>query len=237
MQSYSDKFAFQVTVSPSEVSYSYSIKAALHLGSETPLVDAKCGPSGLCNQSAAATSPSFCSCVHQGFSAAVSPPDWNMDDTSRGCRRNVPLDCGGSRSSSTDWFAALPGVKLPDTLNSSLDMGITLDQCRARCLANCSCVAYAAADIQGSGDGSGCLMWPENLIDLQYLGGWQTLYIRLAKSESGKRKERSLLEWRKRLQIILGIAEGVKHLHEGEGSAGNVIHRDLKPANVLLDGG
>ncbi|KAK8449737.1 hypothetical protein SEVIR_7G262401v4 [Setaria viridis] len=53
----------------------------------------------------------------------------------------------------------------------------------------------------------------------------------------GKRKERSLLEWRKRLQIILGIAEGVKHLHEGEGSAGNVIHRDLKPANVLLDGG
>jgi serine/threonine protein kinase len=54
---------------------------------------------------------------------------------------------------------------------------------------------------------------------------------------TGKPKERSLLEWQKRLHIILGIAEGVKHLHEGEGSAGNVIHRDLKPANVLLDGG
>ena len=46
-----------------------------------------------------------------------------------------------------------------------------------------------------------------------------------------------MLNWQRRLQIIQGIAEGVKHLHEGEGSAGNVIHRDLKPANVLLDGG
>lgn len=54
---------------------------------------------------------------------------------------------------------------------------------------------------------------------------------------TGKPKERALLDWQRRLHIILGIAEGVKHLHEGEGSAGNVIHRDLKPANVLLDGG
>jgi len=54
---------------------------------------------------------------------------------------------------------------------------------------------------------------------------------------SGKPTDRALLNWQRRLQIIQGIAEGVKHLHEGEGSAGNVIHRDLKPANVLLDGG
>ncbi|XP_062226862.1 putative cysteine-rich receptor-like protein kinase 39 isoform X2 [Phragmites australis] len=53
----------------------------------------------------------------------------------------------------------------------------------------------------------------------------------------GKPKERALLNWQMRLQIIKGIAEGVKHLYEGEGSSGSVIHRDLKPANVLLDGG
>jgi hypothetical protein len=218
MQSYSDKFSFHVTISPSEVSYSYTIKAGGPLTRlvlmDTPLVQrfiwdprrhwwtvifkgprdnicdayAKCGPFGLCDPSAAATSSSFCSCVHQGFSA-VSPPDWNMGDTSRGCRRDVPLDCAGNTSPSTDWFAALPGVKLPDTLNSSLDMGITLDECRARCLANCSCVAYAAADIRGGGDGTGCIMWPENLIDMQYLGGGQTLYLRLAKSESGMNAE------------------------------------------------
>ena len=51
---------------------------------------------------------------------------------------------------------------------------------------------------------------------------------------TGKPKERCLLNWQRRLKIIQGIAEGVKHLHEGEG---NVIHRDLKPSNVLLDGG
>ena len=57
---------------------------------------------------------------------------------------------GGRRSAgSTDWFAVLPGVKLPDMVDSrSLDTSVTLDQCRARCLANCSCVAYAAADIR-----------------------------------------------------------------------------------------
>jgi len=54
---------------------------------------------------------------------------------------------------------------------------------------------------------------------------------------TGTPRERALLNWSRRLQIIQGIADGVKHLHEGEGSAGNVIHRDLKPANVLLDGG
>jgi hypothetical protein len=32
-------------------------------------------------------------------------------------------------------------------------------------------------------------MWPENLIDMQYLGGGQTLYLRLAKSESGMNAE------------------------------------------------
>nr|CAB3488376.1 unnamed protein product [Digitaria exilis] len=387
MQSYSDKVAFQVTVSPSEVSYSYSIKPGGPLTRlvlmDTPLVQrfvwdsrshswtvifkgprdgicdayAKCGPSGMCDESAdGATSSSFCSCVHQGFSV-VSMPDWNMGDTSRGCRRDAPLDCGNK---STDWFAALEGVKLPDTVNASLDMSITLDECRARCLGNCSCVAYAAADMSGGGDGSGCIMWPENLVDLQYLGGGQTLYLRLANSKSvrpiedtsvfsialatvkdatrnfstrnvigegtfgivyegklprghpllqgvagrtiavkrlrrtsdipetivsyftremqvisglkqhqnvvrllaycnedneqilvyeymhrrsldayifGKPKERALLDWQRRLHIVLGIAEGVKHLHEGEGSAGNVIHRDLKPGNVLLDGG
>ncbi|KAF8660124.1 hypothetical protein HU200_057682 [Digitaria exilis] len=359
MQSYSDKVAFQVTVSPSEVSYSYSIKPGGPLTRlvlmDTPLIQrfiwdsrshswtvifkgprdgicdayAKCGPSGMCDESAdGATSSSFCSCVHQGFSV-VSMPDWNMGDTSRGCRRDAPLDCGDK---STDWFAALEGVKLPDTVNASLDMSITLDECRARCLGNCSCVAYAAADMRGGGDGSGCIMWPENLVDLQYLGGGQTLYLRLANSKSGygvdmatvkaatrnfstrnvigegvagrtiavkrlrrtsdipetivsyftremqvisglkqhqnvvrllaycnedneqilvyeymhrrsldayifgKPKERALLDWQRRLHIVLGIAEGVKHLHEGEGSAGNVIHRDLKPGNVLLDG-
>jgi len=38
------------------------------------------------------------------------------------------------------------------------------------------------------------------------------------------------LEWRKRYQIIRGICEGLRYLHDE-----NVLHLDLKPSNILLD--
>jgi hypothetical protein len=61
----------------------------------------------------------------------------------------VPLECGNGMT--TDGFKMVRAVKLPDTDNAMVDMGATLEQCRVRCLANCSCVAYAAADIRGRG--------------------------------------------------------------------------------------
>nr|BAJ94363.1 predicted protein [Hordeum vulgare subsp. vulgare] len=42
-----------------------------------------------------------------------------------------------------------------------------------------------------------------------------------------------LLDWEKRLVIIVGIAEGLLYLHKH--SRLRVIHRDLKPSNILLD--
>lgn len=42
-----------------------------------------------------------------------------------------------------------------------------------------------------------------------------------------------MLNWERRLEIIVGIARGVAYLH---GLSKVVIHRDLKPSNVLLDG-
>ncbi|CAD6259469.1 unnamed protein product [Miscanthus lutarioriparius] len=146
MASYADEFAYQMT-GPRDICDKHDM----------------CRPSGVWNASAAATS-------RRGVQPRV--PD--------GCRQNVPLDCGGDgdgdggrrSTGSTDWFAVLPGVKLPDMVDSrSLDTSVTLDQCRARCLANCSCVAYAAADIRGGGDGTGCLMWARNLIDLRETNG------------------------------------------------------------------
>ncbi|CAD6262122.1 unnamed protein product [Miscanthus lutarioriparius] len=140
---------------------------------------AMCGAFGLCDMDTTATL--FCSCV-LGFSP-VNPSQWSLRQYGGGCRRNVPLECDGN-GTTTDGFMVVRAVKLPDTDNATVDMSATVEQCRARCLANCSCVAYAAADIRGGGDGSGCVMWTNYIVDMRYVDkGQDCLYLRLAKSE------------------------------------------------------
>lgn len=56
------------------------------------------------------------------------------------------------------------------------------------------------------------------------------LYLKLVTDE----RRRAFLNWKMRLDIILGIARGVLYLHQE--SRVNIIHRDLKAANILLDG-
>ncbi|XP_009345308.2 G-type lectin S-receptor-like serine/threonine-protein kinase B120 [Pyrus x bretschneideri] len=47
--------------------------------------------------------------------------------------------------------------------------------------------------------------------------------------------KRKLLDWRKRMNIIEGIAQGILYLHKY--SRLRIIHRDLKTSNILLDSG
>ncbi|XP_011624071.1 serine/threonine-protein kinase PBS1 isoform X2 [Amborella trichopoda] len=46
-------------------------------------------------------------------------------------------------------------------------------------------------------------------------------------------KSADVLEWHKRQAIAVGIARGLRFLHE-ECRAGPIIHRDLRPSNILL---
>ncbi|XP_066346863.1 receptor-like serine/threonine-protein kinase SD1-8 [Miscanthus floridulus] len=212
--SYSGMFSVQVVVRPDEVAYMVTAMPGapfsrlvvnddgtverlawepvsrvwnVWLQSPRDLCDsyAKCGAFGLCNSATASTQ--FCSCI-DGFSPA-SPSQWSMRETSGGCRRHTPLEC--INGTTTDGFMVLGGVKLPDTDNTTVDMSATLEQCRARCLANCSCVAYAAADIRGRDGGSGCVMWTDGIVDVRYVDKGQDLYVRLSKSEfaTGKRRD------------------------------------------------
>ncbi|KAL6844524.1 hypothetical protein ACP4OV_026197 [Aristida adscensionis] len=213
MKDYADRFTYQLTNSPGEVTYGYVAKPgagaplsrlvlndsgvvqrlvwheskgrwqSLFTGPRDRFVcDAygKCGAFGVCDAGAASTSS--CRCVH-GFTP-VSPWKWTkMGDYSDGCRRNVSLDCAGDGRTTTDGFFQLKEVKLPDTKNASVDRDITLEECGKRCLADCSCVAYAAADIRGGGDGTGCIIWRDRLIDLSGVKEGQDLYLRLAQSQ------------------------------------------------------
>ncbi len=49
---------------------------------------------------------------------------------------------------------------------------------------NCSCTAYSNLDIRG--EGSGCLVWFGNLVDITVMTeGGQDFYVRMAASEIG----------------------------------------------------
>ncbi|CAN6197539.1 unnamed protein product [Urochloa humidicola] len=134
----------------------------------------RCGTFGVCDVGNAVV----CGCA-AGF-APRSPAEWYMRNNSGGCARRTPLRCAGGGGDG-DGFYALRGVKLPDTGRTAVDAGATLQECSRRCLANCSCTAYAAADIRGGG--SGCIQWFGDLVDTRYVDGGQDLYVKLAKSD------------------------------------------------------
>ncbi|XP_072954289.1 G-type lectin S-receptor-like serine/threonine-protein kinase At2g19130 [Typha angustifolia] len=158
-------------------------------------VYALCGPFGVCNERSFA----FCSCV-QGFSEA-SPTDWELNDHSRGCRRNAPLQCATNSSANgpKDGFFPMPGASSVDTPHSL--PAATVEDCELACLRNCSCTAYSHGI-------TGCSMWYGDLLSLQQKSdgsSGETLYLRLAASELSQHSEskEGEMKW-----VVLGSVLG-----------------------------
>ncbi|KAM0952361.1 putative non-specific serine/threonine protein kinase [Dioscorea sansibarensis] len=133
-----------------------------------------CGPYGICDLNGWP----MCSCL-QGF-APKSPQAWALRDASSGCERRTELDC----LNRSDGFLTVSHAALPDTSSALVDMNVSLDECEARCLMNCSCTAYTSADIHGGG--TGCIIWVTELSNLgRYPEGGRDLFVRLAAADLG----------------------------------------------------
>jgi len=131
-----------------------------------------CGPYGVCHIGASL----LCSCL-PGFEPK-SPYLWSMGDYSGGCIRKNALDCRNR----TDGFVKVQKTVLPDTVKATVERRMSLDECRAECLRNCSCNGFASDDINGNG----CIIWFTDLLDVEmYSTGGQEFYLRLAAADIG----------------------------------------------------
>ncbi|KAJ0983521.1 hypothetical protein J5N97_011776 [Dioscorea zingiberensis] len=157
-----------------------------------------CGPYAACNPN---NSP-ICDCI-QGFNPK-SPDKWAFRDAADGCIRKTTLDC----KNGTDGFVTMPRTKLPDPSNSSVDMSLSLADCKTKCLNTCSCTAYAPADVRNGG--SGCILWTTELTDLRVYpddSNGQELYVRLAAADIGSltTKSHKNSKWAITFIIILAL--------------------------------
>lgn len=133
---------------------------------------ARCGANGICSVN------TLCRCL-DGFQPKNAKA-WSSLNFSEGCVQKSQLNC-----STRDGFVQRLNMKWPDTRNSSYDMSMNLQDCKKKCLENCSCTAYAY--VNSTEKGSGCLFWFGGLIDIrdQEQSGLG-FYIRVPASGSGK---------------------------------------------------
>lgn len=147
----------------------------------------RCGSFGICDMKG---SNGICSCV-DGYEP-VSLGSW-----SRGCRRRTPLRCERNVSNvGEDEFLTLKSVKLPDFETPEHSLADPED-CKDRCLKNCSCTAFTFVN------GIGCMIWNQDLVDLQqFEAGGSSLHVRLADSEIGESKKTKIV-------VIVAVLVGV----------------------------
>ncbi|PQQ01504.1 G-type lectin S-receptor-like serine/threonine-protein kinase [Prunus yedoensis var. nudiflora] len=138
---------------------------------------AQCGPYGACDKNIDPLSGSQCKCL-KGFRTKFQK-QWAMGTWPGGCVREKELTCGkGER------FSKFERMKLPD--HSVLLGNKSTKECEFECLKNCSCTAYAYANVT-EGSITSCLTWFGDLMDLvENHGLGQTIFIRVHHSDQGE---------------------------------------------------
>ncbi|KAJ4828225.1 hypothetical protein Tsubulata_413111 [Turnera subulata] len=135
-----------------------------------------CGPFGECDPY---TPGAFeCTCL-PGFQPKNSNA-WYLRDASGGCVRNPGAQvCGNGEG-----FVRIQNAKLPDTSVAWVNLSLDLKACELECLRNCSCMAYALANLR---TGVGCTAWYGDLNDTRvFTFGGQDLYVRVDAAELAK---------------------------------------------------
>ncbi|CAN1222086.1 G-type lectin S-receptor-like serine/threonine-protein kinase RKS1 [Linum grandiflorum] len=144
-----------------------------------------CGPNGYCDPYAGELD---CSCL-PGFKPMV-PSDWDLRESGGGCIKKRP-DNNSNCGKKGEGFVRVENAKVPDTSEGKLDSSLNLEMCEEECLKNCSCSAYASANLTS---GSGCIMLYEDLVDTRVYGDdGQDLYVRVDAIELETRKKKKLL--------------------------------------------
>ncbi|KAK1439558.1 hypothetical protein QVD17_05378 [Tagetes erecta] len=125
-----------------------------------------------------------CTCLDARRFVPKNQKAWDTADWSGGCIRRTALKC----KNGTEGFIKYSNVKLPDAENTWFNMSMTLEECRSKCLTNCSCMAYANPDKSRSV----CLLWFSDLFDIQILpedSGGPDIFVRMASSELDSQSE------------------------------------------------
>nr|XP_043618401.1 G-type lectin S-receptor-like serine/threonine-protein kinase At4g27290 isoform X1 [Erigeron canadensis] len=146
-----------------------------------------CGSYGICYSD----DPS-CRCLEKGFKA-ISSIDWCGFECSSGCKRNNDLNCRHG-----DGFLKYEQMKLPD--NSTIWGTLSMEECENQCRKSCNCMAYTTLNMYGNG--SICVAWFDDLIDLRVIhGGGNDLYIRMSHVELDSMMPKK----RKKVMMVMAI--------------------------------
>ncbi|KAG6514804.1 hypothetical protein ZIOFF_025177 [Zingiber officinale] len=172
----------------------------------------RCGRNSVCTWNYYAVN---CDCMEGFIKIAES-------ESEAGCQKEKPLNCLSNQ------FSKVQNLKMPDPENATARGNMSLDECKNRCLKDCSCVAYAV--ISGF---YGCVTWPGDLLDLRtYVSGGDDLYIRLAESSTKKHAWAAIViplllgffllccvgivVWRKRNRASTGLLLQLPNVEEGD---------------------